>query len=111
MEDEIPHQWTIDRPLTDVKEREILFLLLEAAGYEIFDDTRINRHIKEFPYIGTSDVSRDDLITGKRFVPEKREFIIISYEEIIELLKKEIMENFDPTQCSTAPVINGKPKT
>src|SRR5688572_1514899 len=84
--------WAIDRELT-TKEREILFLLLEAADFSIYGPTRVNETIKDYPYTVYSQKDREvcssrlPIKEMRKLHPERQ---IVSYDEVILLLKEEV---------------------
>lgn len=85
--------WIINRVL-DFKEREILMITLEAAGYEIYQETRLGTYSKDYPYIGTAPHDSWSIV-GFRQIYDNMNRNILTYEEVICELHKIIKNERD----------------
>lgn len=85
--------WIINRVL-DFKEREILMITLEAAGFEIYSTTRTGISKEEYPYIGTSLVTPIFIAAFSRITNTGHNYIL-TYEQIMDKLHKIIKNEGD----------------
>lgn len=84
----INSNWVIPRKL-DNREKEILFITLESAGYQVYHKTRSYKDdVVRYPYIGNNESSpRWHICSYSRLVEGVP---IVTYEEVMEQLHKEI---------------------
>lgn len=88
-------EWMINESLTLIQ-REVLFFHMEAAEKTILDSTRRHAEWKHFPYIFYSQkmYNREGIHMSGSCSPDEtakhRKLTCISYEQALEILKKEI---------------------
>lgn len=88
--------WIINGMLT-VKEREILFILLEAADIPVYIHTRMNTSsLSRYPYIGYGGRLGDN-VSGWECRSTRIPMEIVEYEEVIETLKELITKQSKKT--------------